>query len=161
MSLAHSPLKTRSGRTRENANIEEINVANDEDESNVELINIREERERLELLRVQLENLRGTIIQGRVDNQNSARASSNTQERNQLLSERLDVRNNVGHTTPNNNIIVSDLVGHLQYLHRDIRTPKFVHEGQCNPKEFLEDVDKYFRFRAVKDEHRLVLLRIS
>lgn len=157
MSLAHSPLRTRSGRTRENANIE-VGVASDEDESDVELINIRAERERLELLRVELENLRDTIIRGQVDNQNNARASSNTRERNQLLSERLDDRNGVGHTTPNNNIMVSDLVGHLQYLHIDIRTPKFVHEGQCNPKEFLEDVDKYFRFRAVKDEHRLVVV---
>lgn len=52
--------------------------------------------------------------------------------------------------------IVDGLVNHLQYLHINIEIPKFC-EGK-NPQEFIEDIERYFKFKNVRPEHQMLVI---
>lgn len=52
--------------------------------------------------------------------------------------------------------LLNGLVNHLQYLNINIKVPKF--SDNINPLEFLNDLEKYFRFKNVRPEHQLVVI---
>ncbi|XP_048514938.1 uncharacterized protein LOC125501868 [Athalia rosae] len=57
---------------------------------------------------------------------------------------------------PDNDQVVSGLVKHLQYLHIDVKVPKFSENG--HPVDFLEDLERYFKYKNVRGDHRLLVI---
>lgn len=118
---------------------------------------IRDELQRIDQLREEVELLRAQIIpnpanaqnvqqpdpQGQGDRRDNAQ---NGQQPDQQGQENIRV----------NDQLVNGLVNHLQYLHINVNIPKFNEE--TNPLEYLEDLNRYFTFKNVREEHKLIVI---
>jgi hypothetical protein len=105
-----------------------------------------QERQEIQMLRTELQTLRAEVEAQRnnVGELISSRASGSSTM-------------NVESTNENRMMAVMD---NLQYARLDVAAPKFRGNGQTNPVEFLDEVDRFFRCKGIREEQKLVLVRI-
>lgn len=52
--------------------------------------------------------------------------------------------------------VLDGLVNHLQYLQINMPVPKF--SENSNPMNFIDELDRYFKFKNVREEHKLLVV---
>lgn len=50
------------------------------------------------------------------------------------------------------------LLGHFQSMNVEVSVPKFSDSGFKNPHEFIEDVERYFRCKNIRNDQKLIVL---
>ena len=90
----------------------------------------------IERLRIQLENAQRQLVAA----QAVAPAAQN------LIHDPVPQQG----TTIISNSEMCNLIGGLNFANLDIKIPKFIDENTCNPKEFLEDWEKFFRVKPCR-----------
>lgn len=53
---------------------------------------------------------------------------------------------------------LSAIISNVQNFHIDIKAPKFKDEIEKNPVEFLEEMEKFFKIKNVKNDRRIILI---
>lgn len=140
MPISRSPSReTRSSKnTEQNTENEEDTIEN-ESRLQLEWARLKEEQRKLEELRAEIEAARATIppagnTRGKTARKGQTKDQGDTEER-----------------------LVNGVINHLQYIHLDVKPPKFSDENKNNPNEFLTDLEKYFHFKNVRDEHKIIV----
>ena len=136
MGVERSPTtKTKSNSAQ---NSDEEGPSADE-ELRREWARLNEEREKLEQMRAEIE---------------AARASGPPAENTRARGRGRAPINQQGDTDDR---VVSGVISHLQYLQLDVKPPKFSDENVSNPNEFLVELEKFFQFKNVKEEHKVIV----
>ncbi|KAK2577900.1 hypothetical protein KPH14_012713 [Odynerus spinipes] len=136
MAVARSPQRTMTStepceEIDEDRNIEEV------------WAELRREREEFEKRKAEFEKKKMTSV--------ASGTRSKTKKAIDKSGESEQVIETEGH-------LVSGIINHMQYLQNDFKVEKFSDENRRNPNEFLEEVEKYFRFRGVRDEHKVLVI---
>lgn len=83
-------------------------------------------------------------------------------QRNLVSELSIEERRNNGVNTPSIDVggesLLASLVEHLQGTRIDILTPKFSDSYQTNPLRFLDDVDRFFRAKSIRDDRKLAVI---
>lgn len=102
--------------------------------------NINRERGELERMRVQLEQRERELNRGQVHAMQAPVNDGNG------VNQQRDFAQNLG-----------IMLNNLQLGDREIKVPKFENELEKNPKEFLEDIERYFRVKNINTEVRKLI----
>ncbi|KAK2575340.1 hypothetical protein KPH14_012742 [Odynerus spinipes] len=137
MAVSRSPQNTTASGQR----CEEQDEIRNIDE---EWTRLRREREELEKLRMELNKARVSSVAANT----RSNKKKNADKGNEVVS---DIVHGTEHRT------VSYLTEQTQYLQLDIKVDKFSDENQKNPCEFLDEVEKYFKFKGVREEHKTLV----
>ena len=50
---------------------------------------------------------------------------------------------------------LSTILGNINTLQLEIKVPDFCEENMCNPLEFLDNVEKFFKFKSIENSKKL------
>ncbi|KAK2574868.1 hypothetical protein KPH14_012964, partial [Odynerus spinipes] len=139
MAVARSPNRTTRGNNQNSGIEEEERDEEMSDDIQTEWQRLREEQRKLEEMRAEIERLRASIpvaanTRGRTGRKGATRDPGDSEER-----------------------IVSGVMNQLQYMQLDIKPPKFSDEQDKNPKEFLAELENFFQFKHVREEHKVLV----
>lgn len=129
---------SKQKNTRQMAEGEEIQRNIDE-----EWRRITEERQRLVEERIELERMRNSLRINPLPQQQEI-------DRNQPQIQPANDNN------ATNGELVNGLVTHFQNLQINLNLPKFNEDH--NPLEYLEEVERYFKLKNIRNEHKLALI---
>lgn len=116
--------------------------ANRRRERELEQQNLERQRRELEQLRAEIEAQRAALERTQQQQQQQPAVHDNPQvERNQSQNNRLEE--------------IAAIVGNVQNFHAEIKMPKFDNEIDRNPAEFLDEIDKFFKIKSVKNEKKM------
>ena len=134
--IVHSPAKTRlKSKSQAQVNMEQYECERQQ---------LRQKREQLQELRQDLERLRTELQQQQPVN--------NNRETSRLGSP---------HRGDGGLQAIQGLMSHLKFPQVDIKVPSFSESVTVNPREFLENVKRYLRYRNVANVHEKMILETT
>lgn len=101
-------------------------------------------REELEQMRRDLEALRTVNIQQQQEHQNVRHQNGHDERETQVNIEE-----------------IATIISNVQNFNLDIKVPKFKDELNSNPMEFLEELEKYFKIKNIKDDRKILIVEHS
>lgn len=143
---------------RENFRLEQENFQ-------LEQENLRVEQENLEKLRIEItrknetnfNNLIAQINELKVANEEQIATIGRLQQEISNRSQQLPG----SHQQDLGMNLVNGLVNRMEHIDNEIKMPKYSHEADVHPNEYLEKVEKYFRVKGTNEGNKLEIIERS